>query len=157
VECLEARTEDHLRGALVDGAMLRDARGAAGFGEVLLQVLQQIEPARETLLADAARQFDIGRHLRGVLDDERRVVHSKKTAADGGAPVPDADKARQIKILRSDLRGDDGAETGMLYTGQRNVPGVQLIGGALMLALLVGHRADDRYVLHHLGGLGPTI
>src|SRR5262249_54012632 len=70
VERLQPRTADHLRGAGVEVAMILNQFRAAGLGEVLFEVLHQVDATAEPLLADAARQDDIARHLRRIADHE---------------------------------------------------------------------------------------
>ena len=52
---------------------------------------------------------------------------------------------------------DDAAEARVLDRPGRGIAGVELIGGPLVVALLVGHRADQGDVLHRRGGLLPAL
>src|SRR5262249_61601597 len=97
VERRQPRTEHHLRRARVEMAMVLDQLCPAGLREILFEVLQQIDTAAEALVADAARQLDIARHLRRIADHERRIAHAEEARTDGREAAADADEGRQVE------------------------------------------------------------
>src|SRR5262249_13390341 len=84
-------------------------------------------------------------------------AHAEEARTDGREAAADADEVRQVEVLRPQLGGDEGAERGVLETARRDVAGVQLIGGPLVLALAVGHGPDKSDVLHRLRDVGPVL
>ena len=73
-----------------------------------------------------------------------------------GRPA-DADDVRQVELALAELGRDRAADVRVLEGRRRHVAGVELVGRALMVALLVGHRPHQGDLLHDLGGLLPAL
>ena len=79
----------------------------------------------------------------------------KKARTDGRAA--DAHDVGQVELAFAQLTDHRAAEVRVLDRGRGYVAGMELVGGALMVAFLVGHRPDERDVFHDLRGLIPAL
>src|SRR5262249_14200110 len=99
IERLEPGAQDYLRGVGIKPLMLFDALLAARLGEIVFEVLEQVEPPAKPLGIDATGQLHVTRQLIGIGDDEWRHAHAEEPGADGAGTVADADEVRQIEII----------------------------------------------------------
>ena len=101
---------------------------------------------------------DILRHFARCIDGERFVVDAQKSGADTVvAAAADGNERRQRAIQITDLTGDVRGESRVFDAAGRNIASVHLVGRAAVVAFFVGHRADERDVLHHGRGLFPAV
>ena len=96
----------------------------------------------------------VGRFL-GILDDKRLKSGAEKTGADRTAA--DTHDVRQIELALAELADDRATDVGVLDRGGRNIAGVKLVSRTLVIALFVGHRADEGNVFHGLGDIVPAL
>ena len=92
---------------------------------------------------------------RGFWTTNGSMAAPRKPAPIGRAA--DADDVRQVELALAQLAGHGAADVRVLDRGRRHVAGVELVGRALVVAFLVGHRPHQGDVLHDLGRLVPAL
>jgi len=137
--------------------VLLHQHAAAGAGEVLLQLVHQLEPVVEGLVVDAGGQLRVARHLVGVADGKRGVAVAQEAVADQPQAAADGDERRQVHVLRRDLLRQGGADVREADAAGRGVAGVQLVDGTRVGALAVGHGPDEGDVVHLGRHVGPAL
>jgi hypothetical protein len=146
-------------GSLAVGGLLQVREGA--LGEVVLDVVEQPLPAAHPRSTGGgvtqARRADVGGSLAGLLNGEGGIGHAQKARTDSLGRAADADEARQRQVLGRQLHRHHRAH-GRELNHRAGLPAGVHEGRAALVAALVGDEvADDRQMLHLLGGFGQDL
>ncbi len=158
IKRLQPRAQDHPLCIAEENLVVADMGLAICFGEVGLQILQQVVPPRETIGRDAGRQFDVVRRFRGIKNGERSDRRAQEARTDDAGAMTNGDEVRQVKTVGTKLGGGNGTETRVFHRLRLNVSGVQLVHGPVVVAfLVVGQRPNQRDVLHLCREVVPAL